>query len=422
MRRIYSNGRDADFVVNPFVEYLDAASHIQLAAPYFTEFELIASGARRGKSIQLLVGLNSATSPRALQECINIPNLGIRYFTDRFHAKLYLFEDIVLIGSANLTDGGLKSNREAVVVLHEDRDSGAIDEARSLFLELWDSASVLTPDILRDFAKAHAAATSQDRNPDSIIEKAIGRREPVNIGVESWKRSPERIFIEDLRRRVYEQYRPSFSEVTNVLEKAGFRRDELRDIGIANETNRFLNWLRLTYVIGDEAWRCAPMRSQESRQEAIAKYGAEWTSTSDHKVPDFYVPWLLTVRQTFGSLQAVRSATKGQITKGLLSLHAFTEQLRFTKGGIENLPIVFWRDNSNDLERVKRSLAHLLYGSGDFVERLHDVIYRADLKLRHFGLFCALELYGSIVPEVSPPINGRMAKALRFLGFDVKGS
>jgi hypothetical protein len=31
MRRLYSNGRAADFVVNPFVEFLDSASRVQLA-------------------------------------------------------------------------------------------------------------------------------------------------------------------------------------------------------------------------------------------------------------------------------------------------------------------------------------------------------------------------------------------------------
>ncbi len=39
-----------------------------------------------------------------------------------------------------------------------------------------------------------------------------------------------------------------------------------------------------------------------------------------------------------------------------------------------------------------------------------------------FGRFCALELYGTIKPAECPPMNGRMAKALRYLGFDVQGT
>ena len=44
------------------------------------------------------------------------------------------------------------------------------------------------------------------------------------------------------------------------------------------------------------------------------------------------------------------------------------------------------------------------------------------MKLGLFGRFCALELYGAIKPEECPPMKNRMAKALRYLGFDVKGA
>ena len=51
--------------------------------------------------------------------------------------------------------------------------------------------------------------------------------------------------------------------------KNGGRRPELVAIGAENETNRFLNCVRLTYVIGDEAWQSALLRSQEERLAVI---------------------------------------------------------------------------------------------------------------------------------------------------------
>lgn len=59
--------------------------------------------------------------------------------------------------------------------------------------------------------------------------------------------------------------------------------------------------------------------------------------------------------------------------------------------------------------------------SGDFVERLHDVLF-GSMKLKLFGISCALELYGTIKPEEYPPVNGRIVKSLRYLGFDVRGA
>ncbi len=62
----------------------------------------------------------------------------------------------------------------------------------------------------------------------------------------------------------------------------------------------------------------------------------------------------------------------------------------------------------------KETLTYLLYGPGDFIQRLHDILYDSGKKLGYFGRFCALELYGTIKPAECPPMNGRMAKALRY--------
>ncbi len=370
----------------------------------------------------MLVGLNLATSPRALRDVHGIPNLAVRYLTSRFHAKIYIFDDAVLLGSSNLTDGGLVSNREAVICLDQAEDSDAIEEVRALFFELWDAGQVLTTEKLETFLRAHAAAQRKGPDPDAEIEKAVGRAEPVNINVASRTKTRERIFLEDLRQQIHEQYRPAFNEVTAILKEHGFRRPELADVGSANETNQFLNWVRLTYVLGDEAWQSAPLRAGLERRAEIIRLGAEWSQTDNNKVPPDYVDWLEVVKRVFGTAAATEAASKDELTQGLLSIHAFSEQVRFVKGGGENLPAAFWKPNNDDVARVKATLIHLLHGQGDFIQRLHDVLYDPAMKLGMFARFCALELYGTIKPEDCPPMNGRMAKALRYLGFDVRGA
>lgn len=210
--------------------------------------------------------------------------------------------------------------------------------------------------------------------------------------------------------------------MTTILEEHDFRRPELAAIGSANETNRFLNWVRLTYVQGDEAWQSAPLRSSEDRRTEIIRFGSKWTTTEKNRVPENYIDWLQVVTRVFGSAESIDAASKEELTEGLLSIHAFIEQLRFVKGGEDNLPTEFWKKNDEDVVRVKATLTHLLHGSGDFIQRLHDVLYDPAVKPRLFGRFCALELYGTIKPQECPPMNGRMAKALRFLGFDVRGA
>jgi hypothetical protein len=250
----------------------------------------------------------------------------------------------------------------------------------------------------------------------------VGKAEPANINVLSTTRTVERNFLEDLRRQVYEQYRPAFNEVTALLAQNNLRRPDLEDVGSANETNRFLNFVRRTYVSGEEGWQNAPLRSQVERKFEILRLGQEWATTNRSQIPEDYIDWLIQVQGTFGTDTAIAAASKDEITDGLLRVHAFIEQLRFVKGGASQLPVVFWQANNQNLGKVKETLSYLIHGSGDFIKRLHDILYNPSRKLSYFGLFCALELFGTIKPEDCPPMNGRMAKALRYLGFDVRGS
>jgi PLD-like domain len=346
--------------------------------------------------------------------------IAIRYFTHRFHAKLYIFDDAALIGSANLTDAGMMANREGVVCFDGDEDQETLEEARALFAELWNDASVLTPDKLEAFSRI-IRTTKAGPNPDVEIEATLGRSTPKNINVASRKPSRERLFLESLRQRVYEEYRPAFVEVEALLSSNKLHRPELMSLGAAHATNRFLNWVRLTQAPGEEAWKATPLRSVTERRDEILRLGHEWNEATDNRVVPQYAELLANVVRAFGSERSIEAASKDDLSKGLLGLHAFIEQLRFVKGGLPNLAPTFWRENEDDVKGCKETISYLLHGSGNFIQRLHDVLYDRQWKIAYFGLFCALELYGSIKPQEFPPMNGRMAKALRFIGFNVKG-
>ena len=142
----------------------------------------------------------------------------------------------------------------------------------------------------------------------------------------------------------------------------------------------------------------------------------------DSRVGAEYVSALDNVVRVFQSEQSIESATKDDLSQGLRGLHAFLEQLRFVKGGRANLTEAFWQANNDDQARVKKTVTYLLHGPGDFIQRLHDILYDRDWKIGLFAFFCAFELFGSIKPQEFPPINGRIAKGLRFIGFNVRGT
>ncbi len=420
MGRLFSNGPNKDFVRTVFEKLAGQSSQLCLAAPYFDYAEPIARAANLGKPVQLLIGLNAATSPQALSAILGRPGVSVRYFTHRYHAKVYLFDDAALVGSANLTDAGMMANCEAVVCFDRDEDQATIEEVRSLFAELWSDASVLTPDELETFATI-IKTTKPGPNPDAEIEATLGRSAPKNINVASRKTSRERLFLEILRRQVYEEYRPAFIEVQGVLSSNNLHRPELTSLGVAHGTNRFLNWVRLTHAPGECAWKATALRSAPERRDEIIHLGRQWIEATDSRVVPQYEELLATVIRVFQSEKTIAAASKQDLSDGLLGLHAFIEQLRFVKGGLPNLIPTFWRKNEDDEQGVKETLTYLLHGADDFIQRLHDVLYDREWKISYFALFCALELYGTIKPQEFPPMNGRMAKALRYIGFNVKG-
>jgi hypothetical protein len=347
------------------------------------------------------------------------PNIRIRYYAhQRFHAKIYLFDAAAMLGSSNLTDGGLQANREATIVLEDTDDPDAIVELRGVFKELWDFAAVLTDDVLKRFtdARKHVKGSAADE----VIAGKVGIVEPRNINIQSQRQTAERMFLETLRRQVAD-YRNAFNEVAKLLDDNRLYRPECDGIASAHQANRFLSWVRRKHAPG-EAWQATPYRPQKDRSDEILRLAAEWIVPSSDTIQHYYIPSLHAVEQTFGSTEAIQNAAKEELTTGLTSLHAFYEQQRFVTGGASNLPIAFWQRNNDDIDHVRETLMYWVHGGGDFVERLHDVLFDGALKLKLFGTSCALELYGTVKPKEYPPINGRIIKGLRYLGFDVRGA
>ncbi len=102
-----------------------------------------------GANIEFLVGMDPhATDPKAIKElyamhCAN-PQLSLLCFAPRntnaiYHPKVYLARDnetaTALIGSSNLTQGGLTKNFEANVILTASLDSEIISEIYSTYAQ-----------------------------------------------------------------------------------------------------------------------------------------------------------------------------------------------------------------------------------------------------------------------------------------------
>lgn len=422
IRHTYGNTASSGFTIDFFENAAVGAKNAYLASPFFTTIEPIKKLTNRGCNVQLLVRLCSITPPAILREAMVIPNVAIRYFTSRnFHTKLYIIDDVALVGSANLTESGLMTNREVSVVLRKEIDLG-FDSLPVIFESYWEFADVLDKDILAQYELAYKyiGKAKEEEAFQKHLEKFVDPAIPPSAKAGSSKVSKRRSFIQNLRRKYDERLNPAFSEVEAVFLEYGKRRDEFSSGDVEIELGRFLGWLRILFAPKD-TWKETPLLNSEQRKERIIHYIDEWVAADDTKAGDMYYADLelaniALLRDRFSSLESINGLNYDQIFEALTKVHAFHDRLRFVSGGLDGLYEQF--RNDNQLARIKETIIFLLHGSGMSLDRAYDCIHDKRHYLAGIGENCVMELLGWIEKD-RPPINGRTIKALRFLGYDV---
>lgn len=130
--------------------------------------------------------------PKALQELQQYPNLNIRIYTkENFHIKGYIFEQnnyyTLIVGSNNLTQTALKSNKEWSLKINSLANGALINNTLSQFQQMWQEAIPLTDiwlkqytdkyhslqKLKRQFATAQENISTNDIAPNKMQQEAL---------------------------------------------------------------------------------------------------------------------------------------------------------------------------------------------------------------------------------------------------------
>jgi len=423
VRDAYGNSAASGFTIDFFKLNAPGANQAFLASPFFSTLEPIRALTERGCNVRLIVRLCSITPPSVLRQALADPNVTIRYYTSQnFHAKLYIIDDLAMVGSANLTNAGLMSNREVSVVLRKDRDP-SFDDLPAMFNLFWDYADTLTPEICSLYEQAFKTIgnATEEQAFQSHLEKIVGAATPPSVKVGSEIISARRSFIQGLRRKYDEKLIPAFREVAGVFEALDKRRPEFAEHDPEIELGRFLGWLRIARAPG-ESWKEAALLNHAERKSRITHFIEDWATVEDTKAGDMFeasseIASIQRLREAFASPGDIAKLSYDELFDQLITVHAFYDRLRFVAGGLVGLRADFGQRNA--LSHIKETITYLLHGQVTALERAYDCIHDEKRRLSGFSEGCVMELLGWMDPE-RPPINGRTIKALRFLGFSVK--
>lgn len=413
---IFTNG-PRDTVRAAFLGYTQKACGVLLACPFFSNSSLVRDTLKRGCSVKLIVRLTAATRPDELAEVLNL-HAAVRYFTSsRFHAKLYIFgNDVALVGSANLTDSGVQSNREVCVGV--EREDPRFDQLVQLFQAYWDDAQVLDREALGRFrAICNANKISGEAALETEIKNALGDVSPGGgVLVGGPVKSREQVYLDDYKRG-YQGFLLAFRKLKGIYGEFNQRQQPEDVVPLRIEIDQFFSFIRETFAQGDTYQAMPLLHGPELDRNArtyIERWFAQRWRYLDENIPRNYA----NISMGLGTPEKIASADYDGLLDSLMVCHAFRETLRFHKGAEPALRRDFMRDNTQ--VQVKKTLTYLLFGQDDFISRMGNCIFNPEYALSWFGRSCVQETFGWVNSEDIPICNGRTVKSMRFLGFDVE--
>ncbi|WP_394230281.1 phospholipase D-like domain-containing protein [Shewanella colwelliana] len=394
---IYTNTR-SDWTHNWFTEIPSSITNLNVAVAFITQYELLVNLANSGKRIKVVCRLGYPTSPTALLELNNHPNIEVRYFNSKsFHPKLYIAQNSsILIGSANMTDSAMLSNQEVSVTI--DIEDDKFEELELTFWRYWADSNVLTPTVLKQYQKNWNESKElirKLRELESKLSKSIPEQTPKeDKAVETY-------------RKMYQERETAFNTIRDIYVNYGVRKAPSLPINI--EVDLFLSFIHSEYAKKDSHHN-ETVCSESATIELIKEWlNSEATHLHERVVPDIY-PTLL---KCFGSEQKITQSSGKKLVYALLKLNAFASANRYLSE--DRAVEAFLTKNSE--KDIKSSLAHLLYFGRDRIKTMFDLDKGNSKNLSGFGTSSIKELVGWIHAESSPIINQRTTTALSFLGF-----
>lgn len=408
-----------DFVFNAILSTQAQDTYIFIATAFFTEAEIIKTLTSRNCHVRLIVRLGYPTSPSALASIMDLEIVEVRYFTDpTFHPKLYIIgSKEALIGSANLTSNGIRTNQEVLARIPEDDDRFA--ELASLFNDYWDQAHVLTGERLKSYSECFTKSKGIQSEIDRLNRRVLNQVGTVVFAnIPRGRKLPpqENVFLENYR-KIYQEYTTAVREVVEVYRQHGKRKTYDDEFPIFLEIDRFISFVRDRDAALDR-WREPSCVAGRERQQRIRAQVDVWHSIETERFDQAKLnDRRQRIQRVFATSQVLNRASEDELFSALTVDWSFHDRLRFFEGGLYSLRKAFFTENS--LEKIKASIDHLLFGPGETVVRMADLIFKPQFKLKNFGKANVQGLIGWCKADEYPIVNGRTTKVLRFFGFDI---
>lgn len=412
MENIFSNTNQRKDFLGTKMEKYAQSNEVFIAVAFFTHERFIKKLVENGCTVRLIVRLGFPTDPLSLEKILKMKNVMVRFFTSRsFHPKLYIYgNDIAFLGSSNLTDGGLMSNRELNISI--DSESETFEDLQKVFYEYWEEAQVLDSITLQRYKILVENLSKEYENVEKKILNSIGEIVPPNdIKIISKKKKDKKKEYEISLMKRYQEYLVKFNELKNTYESIGKRKVPESSLPLRIEIQRFLSWIRKNKAYRD-LYLTAPERYGDELldfvKEQIQEFMDNYVDHFQNQINDYKI-----INTNFSSEQTIMALSKDELLKTLKIVTAFSEHIKRST----NMSYQYDFLEKNGIDKIKNTLIYLLFGKDTYIKRIANSIYNPNYSLTHFGKSCIQETYGWVNNEEVPICNERAYKGMQWLGY-----
>ncbi len=392
MQRIFTNLEPAN--KNRLDHFLNQQAKdselVRVATAYFTHDGLTTDFFKK-TDVKLMVGLNETLNLKSLKKAYKANNIAIKYYVQKFHPKIYLFSNgVVVVGSSNYTIPGIGHegsvpNQECNIATD---DPETYEEVSDYFDSLWGNAKKLGEKQLVELERLQKKLAALQIKRKEILDRLI-----------TPEIDPE-YFSESLHGKTFSAY-DNFLEDFKDLSELYFKTiGRLTSLPKNIEVDKFLNWLCRKY----EDDRAGEIVNREERSKIIIEY--LYMFGADEKGQRHFFNQATGNRIIMDDLLSRENIRKlNAESLKLVAIAIYSFQMREFEKFIEK----------NGVHNIIESLNYLLYSDKDIKVRLHGFLH-GKYKLDHFRVSRTLEILGW-ADNNFPIWSTMVARGMTILGY-----
>ena len=383
-------------------EFILKSKKVVIAVAFFNDAELIKKILESGTTVTLIVSLRPPTNYYALKDILHKYNLITLYLGPEFHSKIYAFIDqnnaifSSIVGSSNLTSGGLDNNIETNVILH---DVGSLKKIDKLLNDIQCLTTILQPDILDKYKEKYDSFIK--RNPPDKLTK-----------ITKHKTTAHKLKVSKKESEYYEFWKVA-DKVKDLVKDIS--KDEYPDIPAYLVIDHFWHWI----VKICDPNRLVLLKNSDDLTKAnyipiLFKDYCKWDKSESGKTAPTYTE---SMPANSKKLQKLLSINKLKVLVENDALEIY-RAFHATQSLIQRFDADKKFVTENKISSIRKSLEYLLYSNDTIDIRIHNMTsLKGEYKLNQFGPSCVQELLGWVNPTKMPIRNKKADKAIRLLGF-----